>query len=380
MTGGPILWTLTVWTLAALASVAALYYLAVIVACTRFRSRPRPEPPPSLPPVSILKPVHGLDSRFEANLRAHFEQDHPRFEILIGAADADDPAVEAAQRIAKGYPNRRLTTVICGESGAGNRKVAILQQLAPHAKHALLLVDDADIRPPQDWLAQTVAALETPGAGLATCLYRARPGATLGSKIERSGSRWTFPAKPSPAPELAGVSFALGATMLFRREDLDAIGGFQALRPYLADDFQLGARIAALGKRIVLSQSVVETAAGDPTLAEVWARHLRWSRTVRVSRPGGHLGFAVTFGTLWSLGLLATAGAPGAWLVAACLLARCAAAATVARTVGASLGAAWLLLPLADLWAVAVWAASFLGNTVVWRGRRLRLDRAGRIG
>ena len=108
-------------------------------------------------------------------------------------------------------------------------------------------------------------------------------------------------------------------------------------------------------------------------------RHVRWSRTVRVSRPGGHLGFAVTFGTVWSVALLAFAGPAWGWLAAACLLARCAAAATVARTVGASLGAAWLLLPLADLWAFAVWVASFFGNSVVWRGRRFRLDRSGRI-
>lgn len=379
MTGGPI-----VWTLAALAATATLYYLAVVVACLKFRSRNRRQAvsPQNLPPVSILKPSRGLDSRFEENLRAHLAQDYPQFEILVGVADPTDPAIEAAGRVAVEYPSRRLEVIVGGDTEEGNRKVAILEGLALRARHSLLLVDDADIRPPQGWLRQTVAALEQPGVGLATCLYHARPGRTFGSKIDALWVSADFPGQALTGAVLVGAPFALGAAMLFRREDLERIGGFAALRPYLADDFQLGVRIAALGRRIALSPSVVETAAGEAGLGEVWRRHLRWSRTVRVSRPGGHLGFLVTFGVVWSGLLLLTGdfGAPWAWLTVGCLTARLAAALAVARTVDARLGWAWTLLPAADLWSFAVWVASFFGNTVVWRGRRLRLDREGRIG
>jgi ceramide glucosyltransferase len=334
-----------------------------------------------LPPVSILKPVRGLDPRFEDNLRAHLQQDYPDFEILVGAADASDPGLEAASRVALEYPHRRLETVACGSGEEGNRKVAILERLAPHARHELLLVDDADIRPSQGWLGSTVAALQQADAGLATCLYRARPGATLGSKIDALWVSAGFPGQAVTASELGGMSFALGAAMLFRREDLERIGGFSAIRPFLADDYQLGVRIAALGRPTILSPSVVETVAGDVSLAETCRRHLRWARTIRVSRPAGYFGLAFTFGSVWSLALLLSAGtaSPWAWIAGVCLAARCAAAATVARTVGAHLGRAWFLLPAADLGSFGVWLAGCFGSTVMWRDHELRLDREGRI-
>ena len=367
MAHGPIVWILT-----ALAAASALYYLGVILACLKFRrrsitARAREQ---AVPPVSILKPVRGLDPHLEDNLRAHLEQSYPTFEILIGVADPDDPAIPVAEALG-------LRVIVCGEPANGNRKVAILERLVSEARHDLLLIDDADIRPPQGWLAQTVAALEQPNAGLATCLYHARPGATLGSKLDALWVSADFTGQALTGAELAGVPFALGATMLLSREDLERIGGFAALRPYLADDFQLGARIATLGRGVALSSATVETVSGDTSLGEAWRRHLRWSRTVRVSRPGGHFGLLLTFGTVWGFALLAVGGAP--LLAGACLASRCAAAATVARTVGATLGSSWLLLPAADLWAFAVWIASFFGATVTWRGRNLRLDREGRI-
>ena len=362
------------WLLAALSLAATLYYLGVIVACLKFRrrgalSRAR-EQAAALAPVSILKPVRGLDPQLGANLRAHLEQDYPEAEILIGVADPADPAIPVAERLG-------LRAIVCGETDVGNRKVSILERLAAEAQHDILLVDDADIRPQGGWVAQTVAALEQPGVGLATCLYRARPGATVGSKLDALWISSDFAGQALVGAELAGVPFALGAAMLVRRQDLDRIGGFAALRPYLADDFQLGARIAELGRRIALSPAVVETVSDHTGLADTWQRHLRWSRTVRVSRPGGHLGLLFTFGGVWGAALLA-AGGPAA-LGGLAIASRIAAGAVVARTVGACLGWSWLLLPAADLWAFAVWLVSFAGRTVHWRGRELALDRQGRI-
>jgi ceramide glucosyltransferase len=375
VTGGPI-----VWTFAALAAAGAAYYLGVILACWKFRGR-RPGAVAEQPPLSILKPVRGLDARFEDNLRAHFEQSYPELEILVGAADADDPALEAARRIAAEYSETRFEAVVCGPAESGNRKVAVLEALAPRARHRLLMVDDADIRPSKTWLAETVAAMQASEAGLATCLYRARPGRTLASKIDALSISVGFAGQALLGAEIVGVPFALGAAMLFRRADLERIGGFAAIRPYLADDYQLGARIAEIGRPIVLSPSIVETVVGDVSWLETWRRHLRWSRTVRVSRRDGHLGLIVTFGLVWSAAALVTAGAGSlwAWPAYACLAARIAAATAVAQTIGAKLGAAWLLLPVADFWAFGVWLASLSGRTVTWQGRRLELDREGRI-
>ena len=364
---------LMVWLPAAMAFSSAMYYLGVALACLKFRRRRR-APTAEQPPVSILKPVRGLDPNFEENLRAHLDQEYPELEILVGAADADDPALAVGAKAG-------VRTFVCGRSEGGNRKVAILEELAAHARHELLLVDDADIRPSRDWLATTVAAVQRPNVGLATCLYRASPGATFGSKMDALSVSINFASQALTAAEIWGIPFALGATMLFPRTELERIGGFAAIRSYVADDYQLGVRIAALGKGTVLSPSVVETVEGDASIAEVWTRHLRWSRTMRVSRPWGYLGLISTFGVLWSCALIAATGwgSPWAWLGYACLFARCVAAVSVARTLRARFGAAWLLLPVADLWAFAVWAASFLGSAVTWKGRRLQLDSEGRI-
>jgi ceramide glucosyltransferase len=369
-----------VWLLAGLTAAATLYSLAVVAACGLHarRRRSAPAAPRETPPVSILKPIRGVEAGLENNLRSHFAQDYPSFEILFGVASADDSALAAIERVGREFPGRPSATVVGAAAGVGgNRKIALLEALAVRASHGLLLVDDADIRVPPDWLRRTVAALDGPGAGLVTCLYRARPGRTLGSKLEALGVSSDFAGQALVGFELARVPFALGATMLVRREELERIGGFAALRPYLADDYQLGARIAALGKRIVLSPVAVETG-GEPTLGEAWRRRLRWARTVRASRPGGHAGFGVTLGGAWSLALVALE--PAGWpLAAAYWAARAAAGVAAARTAGARLGWNLLLLPAADLWAFAAWAASFLGRSVEWRGRKLTLDRGGRI-
>jgi ceramide glucosyltransferase len=352
--------------------VATLYYIAVIVAAARFggRSGRAPEKPP---PISILKPLRGADPRLLDNLRSHLALDYPDFEILCGIAHPDDPAVAVMEELGSA---RFLRPIVCGPPGDGNAKVAILEKLAAEARHDTLLVNDADIRLEPGDLAALAAEL-TPNVGLVTTLYRARPGGTSASRLDAAWISGDFAGQALVGAKLAGLSFALGATMLFRRGDLEMIGGFGAIRPYLADDYQLGARIAALGKPVRLSNVLVETILGDPGWREVWLRHLRWSRTIRASRPGGHLGFGVTFGCLWALLLLA-AGGPG-WLAALAVAGRMAASFSVAAALGASATATALVAPLAELWSAAVWLWSFTGREVVWAGRRLRLDRSGII-
>ncbi len=353
-----------------LVGLATLYYLAVIVAAARFggRSGRAPEKPPL---VSILKPLRGADPHLLANLRSHLQLDYPDFEILCGVAHADDPAVA----VIKGLGSA-IRLIVCGPPGLGNAKVAILEKLAAEARHETLLVDDADIRLEPGDLAALVADL-TPDVGLVTTLYRARPGGTWASRLDAAWISGDFAGQALVGAKLARLSFALGATMLFRRGDLEKIGGFRAIRPYLADDYQLGARIAGLGKPVRLSNVVVETVLGAPGWREVWLRHLRWSRTIRASRPDGHLGFGVTFGCLWALLLLA-AGGPG-WLAALAVAGRMAASFSVAAALDASAMATALAAPLVELWSAAVWLWSFTGREIVWGGRRLRLERSGII-
>jgi ceramide glucosyltransferase len=211
--------------------------------------------------------------------------------------------------------------------------------------------------------------------GLVTCLYRGR-GSSLASKAEALGIATEFAPSVLVARLLSAGGFALGSTMAFRVADLEAIGGLAAIREYLADDYQLGARITALGKRVALSDSVVETNLGAGSWRDVWKHQLRWSRTIRVSRPAGYFGYLVTQSTFWCL----IAATLGHWKFAIVGLAvRLVAAAAAMAALGDVRVAALWLVPLRDLFGLAVWAAGLVGTEVEWRGIRFKLLPDGRI-
>ncbi len=353
------------------------YCLLVVFAAIRFRRELRaPNDPKALPPISVLKPAGGAEPSLFENIESHLAQDYPDWELLVGVEEsAHDLAVELSRR----FPGVKV--VSCEAPNSGNRKVAILEQLVQQARHDLLVVNDADIRVQPQYLRRVAGALG-PGVGLATCLYRAKPGPTLASRIDAFWISAEFAGQALAARATQGLRFGLGATLAFRRADLERIGGFAAIRDFLADDYQLGARIAELGKQVVLAPEVVETAACELRWRDVWSRHLRWSRTIRLSRPLGHAGLILTQPVVWSLALLAT-GELATWTLAVGALGlacRLAAAWATGRATGSDfvLRQLWLA-PLVDLWSFAAWACSFTSRRVVWRGREIELDSSGRI-
>jgi ceramide glucosyltransferase len=343
-----------------------------------------------LPPISILKPVDGADPDFYENIRSHALQDYPNFELLFGAADAGDPALEAVRRLASEFSHLRIEAFVCDCSGPGNRKVQRLERLAKEARFEFLLVNDADIRVDQNYLREVVRPfLDREGGsrvGLVSCPYRARPGGTFASVIESLFISAEFQSQVLLTRFLGRVRFALGATLLFRRRDLDRVGGFGVLTPYLADDYQLGNRIAALGLDVVIHTRPVEIALGDDGWREVWRRQLRWSRTIRACRPAGHLGLIFTQGSLWSVLCLAVAVVSGSSLLAvtipaAVLLLRGFTAWLIGGRCMGSITAASrpYLVFVADALSFAAWVGSFLTRRVYWRGRYLRIGRDGRM-
>ena len=358
-----------------LAIAAAAYQVAALIAA--FRHLRRREPAARvLPPVSMLKPVHGLDPRFYDAIRSHAVQDYPQFEILFGVSDPADPAAAEIRRLMAEFPEVPIRLVV-SSFRAANGKVGVLADLAREARHPVLVVNDSDIGVPRDYLRRVVAPLEDPGVGMVTCLYRGEAESWPG-RLEAIGIATDFAPSVLVAP-LVGVSeFALGATMVFRAEDLRRIGGFAAIADYLADDYQLSRRIRELGLRVVISKVVVETNLPDASWREAWLHQLRWARTIRVSRGGGYLGMPLTAATLWAL-LLALGGLwwPATALMALRLAAGLLVSARVLRA-HSSLASA-LLMPLRDLWGLAVWAGGLCGTSVVWRDQRLRLTRDGRI-
>jgi len=323
-------------------------------------------------PVSILKPVRGRDPHFLNAIRSHAAQAFPEFEILFGVADADDPAIPDIEKLQREFPALSIR-VIATANDAPNRKVGSLAILAREAKHDFLLVNDGDISVEPDYLARVVALLEDETVGLVTCLYRGR-GSSVAAQAEALGIATEFAPSVLVARLLSSTGFALGSTMAFRRRDLNAFGGFPAICEYLADDYQLGGRISALGKSVVMADTVVDTNLGAGSWADVWKHQVRWSRTIRISRPAGYFGYIVTHSTVWCL----VAAAFGYRSTALAGLAiRLTAAALSMNALGASGSLA--LVPLRDLFGFAVWCAGLAGNTVEWRGTRFRVLSDGRI-
>jgi ceramide glucosyltransferase len=348
------------------------YNLLAIAAAMRFRG---PAALPGYrPPVSILKPVRGRDPGFYQAIRSHATQQYPVFEILFGVADADDAALPDIARLAREFPQIPIR-VVATANDAPNRKAGSLEILAREARYEVMLVNDGDIRVEPDYLVRVLALLEDDGVGLVTCLYRGR-GASPAARAEALGIATEFVPSVLVARLLSSTGFALGSTMAFRKRELEAIGGFAAIREYLADDYQLGARIAALGKRVALADSVVETNLGAGTWREVWKHQLRWSRTIRISRPLGYFGYLVTQATVWCVAA-AFAGYPE--VAVSGILARLAAAAAAMRVLKTGSCLALPGVPLRDLFGFAVWCAGLFGSEVEWRGSRFRLLRDGRM-
>ena len=364
-----------IW-LAIPAIAAAVYYCLVIVAAARWRPARVTGPAHSLPPLSILKPVHGRDPRFYEAILSHAAQDYPEFEILFGVNTPDDPALQDIVRLQGEFPALRIEIAIV-PTLAPNAKVGVLEELARRARYSVLLVNDSDIAVEPGYLRAVTAPLDAPGVGLVTCLYRAA-AQSWASRFEALGIATEFAPSVLVARLLGVAEFALGSTMVFRAETLRRIGGFAAIANYLADDYQLGRRIAQLGLRIEFAGAVVETDLGGASWAQVWRHQLRWSRTIRVSRSAGYYGYVVTHATLWGLvaiaahhwqaGLLALGVrvVAGVWVGAGILGDR-------------KVRLDFWLIPLRDLFGFAVWAAGIFGDTVQWRDRRLTLRPDGRI-
>jgi ceramide glucosyltransferase len=331
-----------------------------------------------LPGISILKPLKGIDPEIYESFRSHCLQDYPEYEIIFGVSDPSDPAIESVRRLQREFPDRRIRMIVSSTILGANVKVSNLAQMIADARYGCLIVNDSDIRVEPDYLQRVTAPLADSRLGMLTCLYRGVASATLGSRLESLGISTDFCASVLAARQVeGGIRFGLGSTLAFRRADLKKIGGFNCFVDYLADDYELGKRIAALGLNIKLSDVVVETYLPAYRLQDFFAHQLRWARGVRDARAGGYFGLIFTFGMLWALvAVAASAGSLWSWTGLAFVLSL---RLTVAFVVGWRvlrshdvLRYAWLI-PLRDLIAVAVWIISLGGHTVTWRGERFRL-------
>jgi ceramide glucosyltransferase len=333
--------------------------------------------------VSILKPLKGTDPEMYESFRSHCLQDYSNYELVFGVSDPSDPAIGSVEALRKEFPQRSIQLVICPKILGANVKVSNLEQMAPAARYEYMIVNDSDVRVERDYLRRIVPPLADTTTGMVTCLYRGVAANTLGSRLEALGISTDFCAGVIAARLLeSGLSFGLGSTLAFRRDDLNEIGGFKSLLDFLADDYELGNRISRLGLKVVLSDAVVETHLPAYDFHGFLAHQMRWARGVRDARRSGYIGLVSTFGLTWALLNLLLAGPTWwAWLVLGWVVVlRIVMALVVGKSVVADRqvpGLLWLL-PIRDLIAVAIWIVSFWGHVVTWRGDRFEL-RNGRL-
>ncbi len=379
--------------LSALLTVCGLAYTLLALWSARAFARDldrRASLPPAAPGVSLLKPIKGVDEGMEAAFRSHCEQTYKgEWELIFGVGSLGDPAVAVIDRLAREFPSRSIRVVECRDRLGASGKVSSLAQMLPEARHSHILVNDSDIRVSPNYLAAVMAGFTDPTVGMVTAPYFGRalgrdgraPG--LWARMEALGiSTEFFPGVLTARQLEDGIRFGLGSTLAMSREALAAAGGFFALLDALADDYELGARIAAAGYRVELAGEVVETTVPPYTPRGFVDHQLRWARSTRDSRRLGYLGLGITYCLPWALATVLASGF-ALWsisLLSVVLLARVA----LALTVGVGLlGDAQVirdlwLLPLRDLWGFFLWAWSYAGDTVVWRGERFRLHR-GRL-
>jgi ceramide glucosyltransferase len=369
--------------LAALAVLSLALTLWQWLAARRFRLHELTADKTFAPAVTVLKPLKGCEATTRDCLRSWLAQDYPgAIQVLFGVDSADDPVCNVVRQLIAEHPADRARLVVCAEALGANAKVSKLAQLDRLSEHGVIVVSDADVRVPPDFLANAVSALRDPAVGLVHCFYRLANPATPAMQWEAVAINADFWSQVLQAQSLKPIDFALGAVMITRRTELAASGGFDALVDYLADDYQLGNRIARRGKRIVVCPVVVECWSPPMTWGEVWRHQLRWARTIRVCQPLPYFFSILSNATLWPL----------LWFVvrpqfvtlgvfAACLLVRIATARFHQRRLGRSAGsiAAWWFVPLKDMLQLPLWALAFLGRHVEWRGQRYRVQPGGKL-
>jgi ceramide glucosyltransferase len=355
----------------------ALVYCALIVFAARNYLRRKPLPAGRPAPISVLKPLNGIDEGLESNLRSFFDQNFVEFEILFAVRTVEDTAVPVVQRLQACYPDVPSQLIVTGEPPYPNAKVYSLDRMLAAARHDLLVMSDSDIRVKPGFMHSIAAEFADPRIALATCPYRAIAGRSLWSILEAEGMNTEFLGGLLVARFVEGVKFAVGPTIAARKSALAAIGGFSKLKSYLAEDYVMGREAAEAGFGVILSRNTVEHHIGSESFVANTLHRLRWARSTRRSRPAGYLGMLFTYPIPIALGLVT--GDFHCWpgLLAALLFRFAAAWSTSVWVLGVQ--PRWLLLPIQDLLSFAIWLAGFFGNTIIWRGRRYYLYPDGRF-
>ncbi len=360
-----------------LAGAGCLYLVWAAVVSLGFVVETAPAPA-VWPPVTILKPLRGDEPALSRNLASFCDQDYPApVQIVFGVQAADDKAIDIVKRLQADFPDRDTRLIVDPATHGANRKISNLINMTSAIKHGCVVLADSDIEAPRDYLRRVAAALDQPGVGGVTCLYHGVAVGGFWSRLAALAIDAHFLPNVLVGLRSGMATPCFGSTIALRRDDLDAIGGFAAFCNVLADDYSIGASLRAKGLNVVVPGFLVGHNCAETSLGELWRRELRWARTIRTIDPWGHAGSAVTHPLAFALPASAT-GAPIAGLVLAILAIMCRIVLLhgIARRHGLASPPYWLV-PVRDLLSFAIFAWSFCGRDLTWRGERYRVRANG---
>ncbi|MHC5609448.1 MAG: bacteriohopanetetrol glucosamine biosynthesis glycosyltransferase HpnI, partial [Nostoc sp.] len=359
------------------------FYCYAIYAAITFFADPRPIDLEFHPPVSILKPICGLDSDAYENLASFCQQDYPEYQIIFAVRSSKDPCIEVVEKVIANFSDLDILLIVSDRVIGTNLKVSNLANAVAKAKYEILVLADSDIRVGTDYLQRVIQPLQDESVGVVTCMYRTLTQGWI-STLEAISITTEFHAGVLVSHiQENGIKYAFGCTIAIPKKVLEAIGGFEAIADYLADDFQLGYLPVQAGYKVVLSDYIVEHLHKGSTLIDVIKRQIRWALCKRVSRPWGYLGLIFTYGVVTSLLLLiATDGSMLGWLaLCICWVTRLVMAwvvGTISLKDPIVKKFVWLV-PGCDLLSFAIWCFGFIGNTIEWRGQKMKLTKDGKL-
>jgi ceramide glucosyltransferase len=391
--GGDLVWRALLLLALAGSFTSTIYLAMTLVATSRYLPRARAErvaagavPVSSLPPVTIFKPLHGMEEQLAANLESFFQQDYPDYEIIVGVRDMGNPAAKVAEEVRRRYPTIRSRVIISGPPEWPNAKVFALDKMIKASSREYFIISDSDVRVAPDFLRNAIPPLLDAKVGLVTCMYRGIPSSDFWSWLEALGLSVEMSSGVLVADMVEGMRFALGPAMAVRRDAIDAIGGIAAVADYYSDDFELGNRIWTKGYQVILSHHIVRNVLTRRSPARTFGDQLRWMKSTRYSRPMGHAGTSLTYAMPFGLLGLVAGAALGRWqvgvgLFALAFLNRMIQSIAVGWLVTRDPRAIWLcwLYPLRDLFGFGAWASSYFSRDFYWRGEMYRFGKGGKI-
>ena len=332
------------------------------------------------PAVTVFKPLHGTEPDLYANLRSFCDQEYGEYQLIFGAADANDPALQTARRIQREFPQRDIAIAAGAAMKARNPKIGNLLGMRGSAKHEFFLIADSDMRVGPDYLRSVMGAFADPEVGAVTCLYGGTSGSSAASQLGAMHVNDQFSPSVLVATAIEPLTYCFGATMAVRRSLLETAGGFEALGEHIGDDYALGGLVSRAGRRVELAPYVVHTTVAEDRLSDLWLHELRWARTVLAQRPAGYAGSVITYALPLAAALFALGPSPlSASALALVSTLRIALHYEARRTFAPHIAASPWLIPLRDLLGISVWCAAFFGKAVRWRGEQYSIEAGGHM-